>query len=122
MPADIPWGGVAELELAPRLRRLPVVMALGREVRLACGLRARLLGLAALDREAAGGGLLIPCCASVHTFGMRFALDLYFLDGRGEAIGARLALPPKRFAFCRGASAVLELPAGTGGEIASPFS
>jgi uncharacterized membrane protein (UPF0127 family) len=103
--------------LAPRLRRLPVKTVLGREVGVAAGFRARLLGLAHLDREAAGGGLLIPGCASVHTFGMRFRLDLYFLDKRGAVVCARAAVPPRRFAFCWGASAVLEIPAGKGGEI-----
>lgn len=93
--------------------------ALGREVRLARGLHARLTGLAGLDRGEAGAGLLIPRCSSVHTFGMRFELDLYFLDRAGDVIGTRLAVPPKRLAFCAGASAVLELPAGAGGEIAA---
>lgn len=105
--------------LAPRLSRLPVVTAVDREVCLACGWRARLLGLAALDREESGAGLLIPRCSSVHTFGMRFSLDLYFLDREGAVIATRLAVPPKRLAFCGSASAVLELPAGAGGENAA---
>ncbi len=91
----------------------------GREFRLAQGFRARLLGLAVLDREEAGDGLLIPRCSSVHTFGMRFSLDLYFLDREGAVVATRLAVSPKRLAFCRGASAVLELPTGSGGEIAA---
>ncbi len=90
---------------------------LGCEVRLARGMRARLLGLAGISRDEAGGGLLIPRCSSVHTFGMRFALDLYFLDGGGGVVAVRLAVPPKRFAFCGRADAVLELPAASGGEI-----
>ena len=110
-----------ESDLAPRLNCLPVLTVAGHEVRRARGFRARLLGLAALDREEAGGGLLIPRCSSVHTFGMRFALDLYFLDGEGAVVSTRFAVAPKRFAFCRSASAVLELPAGMGGEIATPL-
>jgi len=105
-----------------RLRRLPVVPALGREVRVATGLRARLLGLAHLDREEAGPGLLIPRCASVHTFGMRFGLDLYFLGERGEVVAVRRDVPPRRLAFCGRARAVLELPAEKGGEIAAAAS
>jgi uncharacterized membrane protein (UPF0127 family) len=108
---------MSESDLAARLSRLPVRTVAGREVRLACGLRARLLGLAALDRKEAGTGLLIPRCSSVHTFGMRFALDLFFLDREGAVVGTRLGVAPNRFAFCAGASAVLELPAGAGGEI-----
>lgn len=103
--------------LAPRIRRLPVATVLGQEVRIARGFRARGLGLAHLDREAVGAGLLIPRCSSVHTFGMRFQLDLYFLDKRGEAISVRVGVPPRRFAFCWGASTVLEIPTRQGGEI-----
>jgi uncharacterized membrane protein (UPF0127 family) len=96
---------------------LPVATVLGREVCLAGNRRARLLGLSYLDRGQVGAGLLIPRCSSVHTFGMRFSLDLYFLGEGGAVVSARLAVPPRRFAFCRRASAVLELPAQEGGEI-----
>src|SRR6476661_1541915 len=107
---------------AQRLRRLPLATVLGREVHVALGARARLLGLAYLEREAVGAGLLIPRCASVHTFGMRFRLDLYFLGGEGEVVSIRSGVPPQRLVSCRRATAVLELPAGEGGEIplASP--
>jgi hypothetical protein len=73
---------------------------------------ARLLGLAHLDRDRAGAGLLIPRCRSVHTFGMRFDLDLLFLDRGGAVVSARLAVPPRRLIRPQsGAFAVLELPA-----------
>jgi hypothetical protein len=84
---------------------------LGREVAVARGPRARALGLALLDREHAGSGLLIPRCRSVHTFGMRFALDLYFLDGEGAASSIHLGVPPNRIVSDRRAVAVLEVPA-----------
>lgn len=103
--------------LAQRLRPLPTATVLGREVRVAGGPRARLLGLAHLNHEKAGTGLLIPRCSSVHTFGMRFPLDLYFLDEHGEVIAVRREVPARRLAFCGGARAVLELPAEKGGEI-----
>lgn len=106
-----------ELFLAQRLRRLPVATVLGEEVRVARGPRARFLGLAHLDREQAGAGLLIPRCSSVHTFGMRFSLDLYFLGGGGEVVAVRRGMSARRFAICRHARAVLEVPAGEGGEI-----
>jgi uncharacterized membrane protein (UPF0127 family) len=97
---------------APRLRDLPVTTVLGREIPLAATFRSRLLGLAHLDRGEAGPGLLIPRCSRVHTFGMRFALDLYFLDEAGAVVEVRRAVPSRRPAFCRRASAVLELPSG----------
>jgi uncharacterized membrane protein (UPF0127 family) len=77
---------------------------------MAVGTRARLLGLSGLRLEQAGGGLLIPRCSSVHTFGMRFALDLAFLDGDGNLLVVRRAVPPRRLAWQRGAAAVLEIP------------
>lgn len=102
------------ISLARRLRRLPTATILGREVPVAAGALARLLGLAHLDRERAGPGLLIPRCRSVHTFGMRFALDLVFLDREGRPISFRRAVPPRRHAWDRRASAVLELPSRLG--------
>lgn len=102
--------------LASRLRRLPIATVLGREVRVASDRRSRLLGLAHLDRPRVGPGLLIPRCSSVHTFGMRFQLDLYFLDERGDVVLVCRALSPRRFAICRRSVAVLELPAQEGGE------
>jgi DNA-binding response OmpR family regulator/uncharacterized membrane protein (UPF0127 family) len=103
-----------ELLLAQRLRRLPATTVLGREVCLASGARARFLGLAHLDRAQAGSGLLIPRCSSVHTFGMRFRLDLYFLSEHGEVVAVRQRVPARRLAFCGRAVAVLEVPTEEG--------
>ena len=82
---------------------------------IATTFRTRLLGLARRDRPEAGPGLLIPRCASVHTFGMRFALDVFFLDAEGNVIAERRRVPPRRVVFCRGACGVLEGPAAPGG-------
>jgi uncharacterized membrane protein (UPF0127 family) len=92
----------------PDLSRFPVAESF----------RSRLIGLAWRDRSQAGPGLIIPRCASVHTFGMRFELDVYFLDGAGRILSSRRRVPPRRVLRRRGATAVLEVPAGEGGEIA----
>jgi uncharacterized membrane protein (UPF0127 family) len=98
--------------MAPsRFDHLPRRLVGDREVPVATGFRARALGLSLLDRGDAGLGLLIPRCAAVHTFGMRFALDVHFLDAGGAVLGSRLAVPPRRFVAHRGAAAVLEVPA-----------
>jgi uncharacterized protein len=110
---------MTEMTLAPRLAALPVATVLGREVPVAAGSRARLLGLAFLRSEQAGRGLLIPRCSSVHTFGMRFELDLVFLDRDGRALAVRLGVRPRRLAWQRGAAAVLEIPSSWGGEFAA---
>ena len=68
---------------------------------------ARLLGLA-LRRRPPGHALLLPRCRSVHTFGMRFPLDLIWLDRAGRVVRVDEAVPPWRVRSCRGADAVLE--------------
>jgi hypothetical protein len=102
----MPLAGVS----TKRFRRLARRQVHGRLVPVASGPRTRLLGLARLDRDEAGPGLLIPRCAAVHTFGMRFRLDLVFLDRDGREIGRRPGVPPRRFVHQRGAAAVLEIP------------
>lgn len=94
-----------------RFSGLPAREMLGVTVPVAVTRRARLLGLALLRREGAGPGLLIPACRGVHTLGMRFDLDVLFLDVRGRVLDLRRSLPPGRLAHCPGADAVLELPA-----------
>ena len=87
---------------------------------VAKGFRTRLRGLSFRDRAGAAQGLLIPRCASVHTFGMRFELDLYFLGREGEVIAVHRRVPPSRVVWQRGAWAVLEIPSPEGGEIVAP--
>ncbi|MFL5908087.1 MAG: DUF192 domain-containing protein [Solirubrobacterales bacterium] len=93
-----------------RLRGLERREILGFEVPVADTFLSRLFGLALLPRERAGPGLLIPRCRSVHTFGMRFALDLLFLDADRRVIEIRRALPPGRLIRCPDAASILELP------------
>lgn len=96
---------------APRFDDLPRRAVGDREVPVAVGFRARALGLSLLDRAEAGPGLVIPRCAAVHTFGMRFALDVFFLGEDDEILDVRRALSPRRLVAHRGAVAVLEIPA-----------
>lgn len=84
---------------------------LGFEIPVATTWLSRLLGLALLTRDRAGAGLLIPGCHSVHTFGMRFRLDLLFFDRQGRVVEICRDVPAGRFFRCRRAAAVLELPA-----------
>jgi uncharacterized membrane protein (UPF0127 family) len=71
------------------------------------GLRARLLGLALLRDLPPGHGLLIPRCRSVHTFGMRFPLDLIWIGDDGAVLRVD-RVRPGRIRSCRAAAAVLE--------------
>lgn len=56
--------------------------------------------------------LVIRPCASVHTLGMAYPLDLVFLDARQQVCGWRGNVAPWRAAMCRGAHSVVELHAG----------
>jgi uncharacterized membrane protein (UPF0127 family) len=94
-----------------RFRRLPTAEVASHRVPVAVTLLSRLLGLALLRPERAGEGLLIPRCRSVHTFGMRFALDLTFLDAAGREIAVRRAVPRRRVIREVSADSVLEVPA-----------
>jgi uncharacterized protein len=78
---------------------------------------ARLHGLALRRRPPEGAALLIPRCRSVHTFGMRFALDLVWLDAAGRVLAVDERVPPGRLRRHRGAVAVVEVAAGDSGRI-----
>lgn len=97
---------------ARRLAELPCRRALGIEIPVASTRRSRLLGLAWLDADRAGRGLLLPGCRSVHTFGMRFALDVVFLDAAGGELRWVQGVAPARFVAERRAHSTLELVPG----------
>jgi uncharacterized protein len=68
-----------------------------------------LLGRAGLER---GEGILLRPASSIHMWFMRFAIDAVFLDREGRVLRVTEDLRPWRVAACRGAKAVIELPAG----------
>ncbi|TMM21896.1 MAG: DUF192 domain-containing protein [Actinobacteria bacterium] len=73
---------------------------------------ARLRGLLGRSDLPAGEGLLLRPAGSIHTAFMRFPIDAVFLDRADRVLKVAHELPPWRMAGCRGARAVLELPAG----------
>lgn len=73
----------------------------------------RMRGLIGRPSLNAGEGLLISPCSSVHTFGMKYSLDLVFLNMKGRVIKLVADLRPYKFAGCLGASHVLEMSAGS---------
>ena len=60
-----------------------------------------------------GDGLWIVPCEAVHTFGMKFPIDLVFLSKAWTVRKIRHAVPRRRIAMDLLAHSVLELPAGT---------
>ena len=73
--------------------------------------QSRNRGLLGREGLAPGSGLLIAPCSSIHTFWMRFAIDVLFLARDGCVRKIARAVPPWRLVFGLGAFAVLELPA-----------
>lgn len=82
--------------------------------RPATGFWDRLIGLMGQRELAAGDGLLIAPCNSIHTFFMRIPIDAVFLDTSGVVVKIVPAMAPWRVSgIYAGARSVLELPAGT---------
>lgn len=73
----------------------------------------RRVGLLKHSRLEPGEGLWIVPCESVHTFFMKFPIDLVYLDKRKKVKKVRHAVPAWRLSACLFAHSVLELPAGT---------
>ena len=86
-------------------------------VQVATSFRARLAGW--LGRRAAprGRGLWIAPCDGVHTFAMRFPIDLVFLDAAGGIRRVDHRVPPWRVRICLGAHSTIELAAGQAQEL-----
>jgi uncharacterized membrane protein (UPF0127 family) len=77
---------------------------------------SRLCGLMGTSGEkfCAGQGLWIVPCHGVHTFAMRFPIDVIYLDGQKVVIYVKTDLRPWRLAPVRmQAASVLELPPAT---------
>jgi len=86
---------------------------LGDKVRTARTFLSRLVGLLGTAAIADGEGLWIVPCRSVHTLGMRYPIDVAFLDARGIVIGVLEGLPPNRVGrVFRNARGALELRSG----------
>jgi uncharacterized membrane protein (UPF0127 family) len=84
------------------------------------GERAR--GLARLDAMPAAYALHIPRCRSVHTFTMRFPLDLIWLAKDGTIVRVDHDVPPNRHKACRKARSVIEANAGEGDAFAAALA
>jgi uncharacterized protein len=75
--------------------------------------KARNTGLLKHQRLDPGEGLWITPCEGVHTIGMKFPIDVLFLDKRHKVLKIRAAMPRWRMSACLWAHSVLELPSGT---------
>ena len=86
---------------------------LGQAVEVADSSAKRRTGLLKHTRLERGEGLWIVPCESVHTFFMKFPIDLVYLDQKKHVRKVRKAVPAWRLSACLTAHSILELPAGT---------
>jgi len=99
-------------------RTIAVHAEAGLTIVVASTRRARLRGLAGLCTLPRDHALLLERCRSVHTAGMRFSLDLLWLDGAGSLVRLDRCVAPRRLRSCARARAVLECNAGEGDRLA----
>lgn len=72
----------------------------------------RTRGLLGRDALAVGRALVIAPCQGVHTFGMRFPLDIVGVARNGDVVTVRRNVPRRRIVLALRAFAVVELAAG----------
>lgn len=82
---------------------------LSQQVTIADNFFTRLKGLLGTKELPKGNALLITPCNSVHTFGMRYAIDVFFVSKNGEILKIVASMPPGKLAWCRQSAFVLEL-------------
>jgi uncharacterized membrane protein (UPF0127 family) len=86
---------------------------LGDRVGIADTSATRRTGLLKHSRLEPGEGLWIAPSEAVHTFGMKFPIDVLFLDKKRKVLKIRSDMVRSRMAICWRAHSVLELPSGT---------
>jgi uncharacterized membrane protein (UPF0127 family) len=83
------------------------------ELTLAADSRARNRGLLGRSGIAAGSVMIIAPCNAIHTFFMRFTIDVIFVDRQGTVLKLHSCVRPWRVRVALGAFAALELAAGS---------
>jgi uncharacterized membrane protein (UPF0127 family) len=73
---------------------------------------SRRRGLLKHDSLAEGTALIIAPSNAIHTFFMRFAIDVAFVSRDGRVVKVRSAVRPWRMSAAWGAFAVIEMAAG----------
>lgn len=66
-------------------------------------------------------GLELAPCRSVHTFGMRFALDLIWVDRDGRVVRVDERVAPRRLRTCLRARSVIEVRGGCSGPFLAQY-
>jgi uncharacterized membrane protein (UPF0127 family) len=82
-------------------------------VEIAATRSSRRRGLLGRDRLEEATAMMLAPCAAVHTAGMRFAIDVVFVDRQGFTVKVVRDLRPWRISLAAGARAVIEMQAGS---------
>jgi uncharacterized membrane protein (UPF0127 family) len=96
-----------------RVRNQSRNTVLGDRVGIADTSATRRTGLLKHSRLEPGEGLWIAPSEAVHTFGMKFPIDVLFLDKKRKVLKIRSDMVRSRMSICLRAHSVLELPSGT---------
>jgi uncharacterized protein len=83
------------------------------EAQVAGSFLLRLMGLMGKKSMPAKGALIFYKAPSIHTFFMRFAFDLVFLDKNGKIMRLCPAIKPWRLVFCPSSHTTIEFSPGT---------
>lgn len=100
---------------APRLLRVLNTThdtVIGDRIEVADSAARRNKGLLGRTGLETGEGLWIVPCEAVHTFAMKFALDLIYLDRKHRVVKVRQSVRPGRISGSFRAHSVIELPTG----------
>ena len=95
-----------------RVRNLTRNCVLAEAVEVADTSRKRRTGLLKQQSLPRSEGLWIAPCEAVHSIGMKFAIDVLFLDRHKKVLKIRQDMAPGRLALCLRAHGVLEVAAG----------
>jgi uncharacterized membrane protein (UPF0127 family) len=112
LPQWLSHGRNHEREISLRVSNVTRDVELASRIEIANTSSKRRKGLLGRDALAAGEGLWIVPCESVHTFGMRFPIDLIYLDREKRVKKVRHSVPPQRLSACLSAHSVIELASG----------
>lgn len=96
-----------------RILNLTRKTELARRAEVAETSAARSKGLLGRTELAPGLGIWIVPCESVHTFFMKFPIDLVYIDRNKRVKKVRSSVSPWRLSACLSARSIIELPAGT---------
>lgn len=84
------------------------------DLRIAKTIFSRMKGLLFTDQLAPGHGLWLVPCNSIHSIGMRYSIDVIYLDKKNKIVRLTHELRPNRVGpLVWKAWSVIELPAGS---------